>query len=74
MPKVGSAAKSPRRSLKRNSQEKGKAARLSTQMMAVSSYVGKASPQLQAEFLKLWENAKVKKVIRDGPLLVTIYK
>ena len=72
MPKVGSAAKPGRR--KRNSQKKGKA-RLSTQMMAVSSHVGKVSPQLQAEFRKLWDkNAKVKKVIRDGPLIMTIYK
>jgi hypothetical protein len=45
-------------------------------MMAVTSHVGKASPQLKAEFRKLWEssmkNAKVKKVIRDGVSIITI--
>ena len=71
--KVGSAAKSPR-TLNTNLHKKGKS-QSSTQIMAVTSYVGKASPQLQAEFRQLWNanKAKVKKVICEGPLTVMIY-
>jgi uncharacterized protein (DUF2236 family) len=71
MPK--SAAKSPK--IKSQKKSKGKS---SAQMMAVTSHVERASPQLHAEFQQLWhasmKNAKVKKVIRDGPCIVTIYK
>lgn len=75
--KLGAATKSPRRDPKTSSQKKGKA-KSSTQKMAVTSEVGVASPQLRAEFRKLWQssmkNAKVKEVIRDGPCIITIYK
>mgnify|MGYP007078077446 CR=1 FL=1 len=70
--KVKTALKTPRCSLKTSSQKKSKA-----HVMTVTSHVGRASPQDHAEFRKLWnssiKNAK-KKVIRDGPSIITIYK
>ena len=45
---------------------------------AVTSNVVRATPQLHADFQKVWragmKNAKVKKVIRDGPSVATMYE
>lgn len=76
MPKsAGAAAKTPRHNRQITSPPKGK--RPSALKMAVTSHVGKASPHLKAEFQKLWEatmkKSTMKKVIREGNTIITIY-
>ena len=75
MPKNTAAAKSPQR--KTRSQKKGKAGS-STPVVAVTSHVGKTSPQLRKEFQQLWASSMkkttTKKVFRDGNMIITIYK
>ena len=77
MPKnTGVAAKSSVRKAKPSSQTKKDISSNST--VTVTSHVSKMSPKLKAEFRKLWDSsiqkAKTKQVIRDGAMVITIYK
>ena len=66
------------RKQKASSSTRGKKVCTTLSSAAVTSHVFRASAQLQSEFDMLWnvsmKKTKSKKVIRDGSMIITIYK